>query len=475
MVANQEDGPPSPLGLYERLRILKEHQARWPVFRWTHHNVITTASGGLWELNDNILALYHDDNSIVFQQIPSKLRGIPAEAWTLHGPDFDIPGRLDDLAMDPKQDLLILISDPRWDLDDPIRRIFLRTMSAGRPHPLAAHPATLLHEQPEIYHDTPYMIQIYGAYLGILFLHTNHGEAEEEPLCELIVWNWKTGCIQMALHSNMASFAFLDERYVLAVSIQPGTQQPVLLVYDYCAGSPAPSMSSALSSSSPAAIRLDLPLLRHHWTIEALKIRFDPTPLQLSPEHIQVPFFSSRAERLFVLEILLAGLQRVEGLRLCIPYSTILRAIRNTPLTSPPSRIEWPTWGPQGTRMLCCPQPVPTMWKNRVQGMRFVDMYYPLHAPDRVEIGLFDFNPLAARRGSDPKVRYIRDATVIPGGYVFEDDVSTSLPYRRSELLEGWNEKIPGFYDFEGAMCTEDAILVVYDSDHGAVMAILSF
>lgn len=110
-VAGQESscaGVDSPAAL---LDALKRHQNAWDELKWSRQLRLPMRSGGLWELYGGVLAQSDEEGGIFFYRLPSDLRSIEEKQWSL-GPSFPCPVR--DFAMDPSQDLLLLIENPRW-------------------------------------------------------------------------------------------------------------------------------------------------------------------------------------------------------------------------------------------------------------------------------------------------------------------------------------------------------------------------
>jgi hypothetical protein len=98
------DGPPGPLSTLERLSLLRSYETSWKNLDWNAHTALPIPDGTLWELYGNVWAHSKGVATIVFVQIPSRLRGIPLSQWTL---DLDFPLR--DFGMDQSQDLLVAI------------------------------------------------------------------------------------------------------------------------------------------------------------------------------------------------------------------------------------------------------------------------------------------------------------------------------------------------------------------------------
>lgn len=99
-----EDAPPNHLTTLERLEMLREHQKAWKTGSWTALSTINSR-GHVWELNGGVVGLAAGASSLVFNQLPSKLRGIEAKKWTIDTPDIIIR----DFVMDPGLDVLVAV------------------------------------------------------------------------------------------------------------------------------------------------------------------------------------------------------------------------------------------------------------------------------------------------------------------------------------------------------------------------------
>jgi len=64
--------------------------------------------GSAWELCGGVLAQTMADGTLVCHQLPSDLRSIEENCWSI-GPFMGIPIR--DFGMDPSEDILVLIED----------------------------------------------------------------------------------------------------------------------------------------------------------------------------------------------------------------------------------------------------------------------------------------------------------------------------------------------------------------------------
>lgn len=86
--------------------MLRAHQAAWKSLSWTEEETIPIVQGYSWELFGGVLAQAEDPTSISFVRLPSKLRGLKKEEWSLQ--DLD---EFQDFAMDPAHDLLVTYND----------------------------------------------------------------------------------------------------------------------------------------------------------------------------------------------------------------------------------------------------------------------------------------------------------------------------------------------------------------------------
>ena len=94
------------------LQSLRKHQSAWNSLKWTEELKIPMKNGRLWELFGGVLGQSSEDSSLFFYQLPSSLRNIEAKDWALSAKDIDVHAR--DFAMDPSQDLLVLVEAPNW-------------------------------------------------------------------------------------------------------------------------------------------------------------------------------------------------------------------------------------------------------------------------------------------------------------------------------------------------------------------------
>jgi len=107
------DGPPSPVTVVNRLKLVEAYEEAWRTFSWSEHLTLDLpppyyapyVSGGTLVLPIHEIGAVR---SFVVQSIPSPLRGIPERHWRI---DFDFV--VDCFIIDGTQDLLAVV--PRHD------------------------------------------------------------------------------------------------------------------------------------------------------------------------------------------------------------------------------------------------------------------------------------------------------------------------------------------------------------------------
>jgi len=95
----------------DRLATLKNHQTSWNKLAWSREMIIPMADGTSWELYGGVLAQTTANGKISFYQLPSDLRCIKEEEWSVDG---NMGFEIRDFGMDPSVGLLLLVEDPDW-------------------------------------------------------------------------------------------------------------------------------------------------------------------------------------------------------------------------------------------------------------------------------------------------------------------------------------------------------------------------
>ncbi|KAF8898906.1 hypothetical protein BD779DRAFT_1486128 [Infundibulicybe gibba] len=461
--SGQEYGPSfsNPMLNSSRLDILKQHQAAWGDFKWTHEETIPMPSGSRWELVGGVLAHELPNNAITFWKLPSHFRSIQAEKWDVTGLDFVFC----EFGMDPSQDLLILIELPLWSgpVINNTYRIHLRSLTANRPHQLAAPPAVLSCIQEVEDRNTTYVIQVSGDHLAVHF-NTRHPDAEGR----LVVWNWKSGQVEMIISDDaIRAFVFLTERHILVSLLYYGVG-PSLAILDFM----QESKESHTMDEAVQICTFMYPTLGPDVHPVAADIRSDPSPAW-RPCSDDVPFRTAGTNRLFSVFLWIRARHYVHCVLLCVPLSTFTSCL-GLQETEGKDIFDWEAWGPRGTRMMINPDHYPDVCPCCVHGTRYAAIETFGNNDLRIAVDILDFNQLAIRRelrnardtpsrllrnpnfhlGLD-RMAYVTSETVIRNN-IFRDEVRTSLPYRvRAFTLD--STYIPQC----AVMCSEDGVVVV--------------
>ncbi|KAF9462092.1 hypothetical protein BDZ94DRAFT_1261927 [Collybia nuda] len=455
--AGQQDNfvdPPHGVGLTpsDRLDALKRHQIAWEELIWVTEQRLPMLDGGLWELYGGVLAQNSPNGEIVFRQLPSEIRSIEERDWTIGGFDFIVR----DFGMDPSQDLLVLVEDPKWSggHSDHTYRFHLRTMSTGADHPLALQPVIChIQEKPNL--QVSYAIQISTEFLGIFLI-----SAEEEN--ELFIWEWKTGVIESAIVGDeIRSFTFLNDEFII-LALLTGTDS-----YESDNEAVEPVIAIVNFREEPKELR-SVQGIKHIFffrfpTLHAgiipirFEIRSDPSPGWTPNSNIRVPFFTAQYNRLYVVSLWLLVGSRMRCVMLFAPSATFLARIQKD---MPEDRIyEWSAWGPRGTRILLPRTPPSDIWVCYVNGSRYVTL-----RKDKKQFALdvYNFNHRGVLRSlnlagdTDIKSKCVTDARLPEGGTIFQSTVETSLPYRIQTLLLGLKSIMN-----IAVVCSEDNIIIV--------------
>ncbi|CAL1702758.1 unnamed protein product [Somion occarium] len=450
-----QDGPSTSLKVHDRLRILAEYQAGWDDLRFGPMRIVAMSTHGVWELVRNVLA-QRNRNSLVFVQLPSAVRGIDERLWTLDSIQRDIR----DFAMDPTQNLLCILETSQTEV-----HIHLRTLNAGDAHPLASN-ARISYVQEISYWS--YSIRICSGYLAILF--------PASPVSNLCVWNWTSGRLHLEISGQILAYSFLTDHHIVLIRRHSAAE---LLVID-------------LRSVSPKGTPVDevdyicsfrFPALKPDATVDYGEIRSDP-PFSFSTEHgPATPFHLASGERLFAVFMRGSDSSSVYGSPMfLIPLDSLLPHFYRIPNLAPKLQVEWDKWGPKGTRAIPVSLRHSPVWIRNVYGMRFVDLVTETGGDPYVFVA--DFNQAAFRKASmneeyvtgarTMKLVY-EDSTLGWPSQMFADPVTTSLPYRWGKVHLPRNYESDNV-DYDGAMVSEDAIVVVdcFDKTKYCILSICS-
>lgn len=248
---------------------------------------------------------------------------------------------------------------------------------------------------------------------------------------------------------------------MVAAHVSPMTHepQPNLLVFDLTIG----PFSRTAIDSSPYICSFFFPS-PGPWTAGLdIVIQSSPAPSHMPDPTLSVPFFTCLENRIFVVTILLTDGHSIQTYVIFIPSSTLTEHIAALPCKKGRVNIPWDAWGPTGTRMLPSPGHS-SVWVCYVYGMRFVAPH-EVRGTDSTTIRVYDFSSLPIKRAiaagheSDDSTSYVTAATFLDTWGAFEDIVTTSLPYRMSQLSLERDDVDGG--QFGAVMCSEDNLIIV--------------
>lgn len=341
-------------------------------------------------------------------------------------------------------------------------------METGRPHPRA--PKELICDEASARVARSYTVQICGERIGVLF-HQDDGRHL------LRVWAWQRGvCVFEHRTDDETSFAFLTHTHLLVACVQEpdpdDRPMPVLEVFDVS------GEAGDAPGKTPAPLTFHFPRFLSGLEIVHICVRSDPSPAACPT----APFGIAPTSRMFVISIWVSvhDLQP-QPLIMFVPMYTFLPFLEGLV----PRDVPWEEWGPSGTRIslgifTSSIWQVPLFLCGRTQcnatrrvcyvhGMRFITRGHTVRdeGEDRyleTWLHVYEFMPLELRRDPTDAVseaRLVRASRMA----VFEDPVTTALPFRRvSKLLtrtaNGEDLVRKRFYP----MLAEDAIVLVHVS-----------
>ncbi|KAK7692362.1 hypothetical protein QCA50_003987 [Cerrena zonata] len=442
-VAGLEDGN-SETDVAERLRLLRKHQEAWDNLEFTDDFVIDMHPHPFlsWELQGGVLSQQTTMRSISFRQIPSKVRGIAKKEWSIA--DLDI--MFVDFGLDPSQDLLVLAEGS--DLNNPdAHHIHLRTLTNGVRHPLASN-SVLQYESKHPHYD--HNIRISGDYLAICW---------ED--CLLVVWEWKSGEIRLAMTGPLLTFAFLPNNFILI----PRQDEVDIIAIDLTQaavnGAPySPEIDTAVSVSDLYYhCAFGLPPLAPGYKINDLEMRYDPQPSCHPTESPPVPFRTTHdGDNLIVLYVTIVKDGSSTLPRFFIRTTSIMQRLVATPAYSKDAKLPWHTWGPSSCWVDPSNRDNPGTWPRNVFGTKYVELQFKrIGFPEPSAVVFADFNQLKYRKSmttSDSEEACSSDV----GGFAppFREPVITSLSWREKRL----SLKREAMEPHRAALVCEDAIVI---------------
>jgi hypothetical protein len=105
-VAGMKDNPLCELGLYARFDLLQRYTAAWRSLNATGELRIDRGDSRIYEISGGIVALgMENKRTLRLTRLPSALRRIEKRTWEIP----DVGGDMFDIAIDPAQDLLVMV------------------------------------------------------------------------------------------------------------------------------------------------------------------------------------------------------------------------------------------------------------------------------------------------------------------------------------------------------------------------------
>ncbi|PSR76494.1 hypothetical protein PHLCEN_2v8397 [Hermanssonia centrifuga] len=109
-VTRIKDGSSAHLSVAERFKRLRDSQDAWRSMRKTAESSVPVhdleEARGV-QVSGSLLGQLGNHNSLLFNQLPSSIRGIPSKEWEIAGFEFAV----NDFAIDQCQDLLIVVEE----------------------------------------------------------------------------------------------------------------------------------------------------------------------------------------------------------------------------------------------------------------------------------------------------------------------------------------------------------------------------
>ncbi|KAJ7457493.1 hypothetical protein FB451DRAFT_1275035 [Mycena latifolia] len=396
-------GNPGTLTPAETLGALQVRRRAWQNMEWTSQNVVQIESLLTCRAFELVAGFFSQQTvgpnfcTIALPLLPSVQ--VAGGAWTTSTFGID-PVDFQDFAIDPTQDLVAILHTP-----GEVAHLECRTISALVPHPLAALPVVTF----PLPHD-PLMalsIQIADDVIALFF----------PEVFRLFIFNWRMGVIitdDSSLSPTVFDFDLLSSRSYVLTDLHT----------DYIT---IHSFTKDARIQPVHVATLQLPDLVPGGFIDSITIHTGP----LCARAISgTPFSASNEARICML---LIGVNEGAWARLFVHYRVLQQYAEEHERapTSAPRVVNWHEWGPQSTRILPGED---HRWLRHVHGERVA-----LPCADRhfVEILDFGIGSLRDRRDSHTAAAHVTsevhlDSAVFEAPDVFADDVTTSLPYRRT-------------------------------------------
>ncbi|KIY44637.1 hypothetical protein FISHEDRAFT_77261 [Fistulina hepatica ATCC 64428] len=429
------------MGYADRLQVLRDKIHAWRTLTWSSTEVLSVPlECSTYELVAGVYMKSTNGRNLVRVQLPSE----DTTSTVVVHEDVGVQAR--DFAIDPSQDLLVLVeegSEPPPNTAIREARVYLRRMTA--PTESLDVPKPVLSFQ--IYPHADGGNRMRSAWIHIfydmlaLFIWVGTGR-------RLLIWNWQKGTQLVDLHEpdippSTYDFAFLSREAFFLTNVAHGG---AIQIFTYSVEAPAPPVRVAT---------LRLPTIRENTNLWSLVTH---TQAVEGGKHRAGRLFAPAQDlRLHVMSLTYRATDIIYDYELFICNHDLLKWAAADPCTGGTCKeIPWTEWGPDRTRFL--PAQIPMRWLRYVYGCKVV---FPAFTTGHVQsVNVLDFHVNAKDDCEVPQTdelyieKYVQSSCVA-ANRVLAAPVTTSLPYRlTARTIEGRflslkidNERILGFKD----------------------------
>ncbi|KIL56442.1 hypothetical protein M378DRAFT_89296 [Amanita muscaria Koide BX008] len=414
----------------ERLVLLRDRGHAWGKLEWKRIEKVDVNGGCIaYELVGGVFAK-SSGRDLFFSWLPSSTR----PGVTIHHEDIGLSLR--DFAIDPTQDLVVLLEeDTILFQEDWSRNVWLRlrTMSTLKPHPNAQKPDLLfqIRHIPSANRISSAFVQVGSDVLAVFLSLFNTPR--------LLMWNWKDGRLlcdltEENIHDSSWDFELVSPRSFMITSYQ---DSGALLLYKF----------SYPRETWPVHVAtLHLPPLKANHRVMSLASHSGPL-LAGAPQGTD--FTTGPDSRIQVITAFYQDRSPQFGhgggticCFFCVHSKTFQKYIEQYErleetwseeedgMSIEPIDVPWEQWGPKNTHFNIVRSPI--HWLRYVQGERVVCL--PGFHDGEGIMQVWDFNALPR---DEPLERPVSTNPAMTGNLPFRDPVRTSLPYYSKRRIVG--------------------------------------
>lgn len=210
--------PRLDLSYSEKREIVRSHRSRWdhpesilPEVYELHigeSSLLRVYTGGVYVRAVRIPSSYPiTTRQLYFYQLPSSNRGVEYRHWMFS----DLGVDAQKFAIDPEQDLLVLLEVNHVYRTEGVYKLHLRSMSTNEVHAKASTGGSVL-----VYRTwlmlvpaSSFYLEISGSRLAVVFRSKNNFDLHVAP-SYVVIWDWTTGVeltVSQKSHTPRCSFA----------------------------------------------------------------------------------------------------------------------------------------------------------------------------------------------------------------------------------------------------------------------------